>query len=164
MAFKKINRLTMAEIQDRIAITGECWNWTGKPYQNSGYCRVKVSGQTMMAHRAVYEALVGPIPDGLQLDHLCRNRRCVNPTHLEPVTAKVNQARGTSPASLNAAKTHCSRGHELVGANVFVRKDGRRRCQVCERAHQKRLKQRPDVKAKHAARERERRAKAKEIR
>lgn len=163
MAHKRIDRLTAADIERRVSrVESGCWEWTGTPFKNNGYCRVKMAGKTVVAHRAVYEALVGAIPEGLQLDHLCRNRRCVNPTHLEPVTAKVNQARGRSPASENAAKVRCKRGHSLSGDNLFVRKDGRRRCRTCERASQKRLRQKSTTyKQRHAEQEKARRRRLK---
>lgn len=158
---RRITRLTADDIARRVTRMEGCWVWKGAPFQTSGYCRIKMCGKSVLAHRAVYESLVGPIAAGMQIDHLCRNRRCVNPVHLEVVTAKVNQARGTSPASLNASKTVCDRGHELSGANLFVRSDGRRRCRTCERASQARLRQKPESKSRHAAYERDRRLKAK---
>lgn len=90
-----------------------CWEWTGA-VSDLGYgrCNEHVHG-TGYAHRAAYEALIGAIPDGKTLDHLCRNRRCVNPDHLEPVTQGENVLRGYSPAGANARKTTCLRGHAL---------------------------------------------------
>lgn len=86
------------------------------------------------AHRWSYEYHVGPIPDGLHLDHLCRNRRCVNPEHLEPVTLRENLLRGVSPAARNAQKTHCPAGHPLAGANVYRNPTkNERRCRECMR-------------------------------
>lgn len=75
-----------------------CWIWTGALTTN-GYGQVRWGDRTLRAYRLVYELLVGPIPDGLQLDHLCRNRRCVNPAHLEPVTQWENWARGMAPSA-----------------------------------------------------------------
>jgi len=85
------------------------------------------------AHRKAYERAKGQIPPGLQLDHLCRNRRCVNPDHLEPVTRKENILRGESFSAQNARKTHCERGHELTPENTYMRKDSRggRQCKTC---------------------------------
>ena len=142
MALPRIGTVTLMEILPRVNVfaAGGCWEWKGAPLQTSGYCRLKMQGRSVMAHRAVFEALIGPIPIGLQIDHLCRNRRCVNPAHLEVVTASENQRRGTSPASRNAVKTHCEHGHPLSGNNLFVRRDGRRRCRTCERVSQQRLR------------------------
>lgn len=102
---------------------GECWNWNGKrmPLKNSkkpGYGTFSANGKTCVAHRYAYQALVGRIPDGLVLDHTCRNHGCVNPAHLEPVTNKENILRGTAPPAKNAAKTHCKHGHPLIGENI----------------------------------------------
>lgn len=78
-----------------------------------------------------YIALVGPVPDGLVIDHLCRNRGCVNPDHLEAVTQQVNAIRGIGPAARNAKAVECIDGHALSGANLYVTKDGRRQCREC---------------------------------
>ena len=90
-----------------------CWIWIGavNPF---GYGWQQRGGRKFMAHRVVYEALVGPIPHGMQLDHLCRVKCCVNPAHLEPVTGQVNTLRGMGPSALNARKTHCQQGHEFA--------------------------------------------------
>lgn len=101
-------------------------------------------------HRKVYKALVGPIPAGLDLDHLCRNRACCNPAHLEPVSRWENLMRGDTPARRNAAKTHCSKGHPFEGANLYIRPSrGTRECRICKaervRACMERRKALPDA-------------------
>ena len=90
-----------------------CWVWTGKIAKN-GYGHASKDWKTHLAHRLVYEALVGPIPEGLQLDHLCRNKACVNPAHLEPVTQQVNMDR------YSATVTHCPKGHAKEGYNLLI--------------------------------------------
>lgn len=94
----------------------ECWPWVGK--RNEAYGRFMVDGQFRPAHRVSYELLRGPIPAGLQIDHLCRNPRCVNPAHLEPVTQRENGLRGMSVPARNARKTHCKWGHEFTPENT----------------------------------------------
>lgn len=90
------------------------------------------SGASVVAHRWSYEYHVGPIPDGLYLDHLCRNRACVNPDHLEPVTQRENLMRSDSPSARAARKTHCPQGHPYANANVFI-DAGKRKCRTCVR-------------------------------
>jgi HNH endonuclease len=113
-----------------------CWLW-GAETDRDGYGRIKIGGIRAMAHRASYEALTGPIPHGLQLDHLCRVRNCVRPDHLEPVTNQVNALRGEGPTAVNATKTHCPKGHPYDAENTIKRPCGRRTCRTCDRARKR---------------------------
>lgn len=119
-----------------------CWEWEGR-VAAVGYGRVKADGEWQYAHRVSYEVFIGPIPEGLVIDHLCRNTTCVNPLHLEPVEQGENVLRGNSPNAINARKTHCVRGHPFDKKNTYIRKDrGYRECRKCrqdaaEKSHRK---------------------------
>ena len=123
---------------------GHCWFWQGK-IQNAGYGVFSLRPtQEVLAHRFAYELLMGPIAGNLQVDHLCRNRACVKPAHMELVTSRENTMRGTSFAAVNAAKTHCKYGHPFDALNTSYRKTPKgiqRRCRQCERERNKRFKQ-----------------------
>lgn len=115
----------------RTNFDGPCWEYRGtKRARGYGVIVVGPGRKAQAAHRAVWEGLVGPVPAGLVLDHLCRNTSCVNPDHLEPVTQAENIRRGYAPAALNARKTHCSKGHEFTPENT-ARRSGRRVCLTC---------------------------------
>lgn len=115
-----------------------CWVWSGT-IGADGYGRIRVDGREHVAHRWGYETFVGPVPDGMQLDHLCRNRACVRFDHLEPVTAQENVLRGVSLAAENATKTHCPQGHPYEGHNVYVHPvKGYRVCRTCNRERSRR--------------------------
>ena len=117
----------------RVEKTAHCWNWSGATSQK-GYGRLYLGPPQLMvqAHRFAYERLVGPIPAGLTIDHLCRNRACVKPQHLEPVTSQTNILRGVGLAAVNARKTECIRGHPFSGSNLYVRpSNDKRYCLTC---------------------------------
>lgn len=109
-----------------------CWLWLGV-LTKSGYGRVYSGGSLKMAHRVSFEMHVGEIPAGLDLDHLCRVRCCVNPEHLEPVTRKENIRRGVGVGKANKAKLCCPRGHLYDSANTEIESHGWRRCRACIR-------------------------------
>lgn len=90
--FKRINGTVLERFEGKIVQDGDCWHWTGN--LNLGYGRIAINRKPTYAHRWSYEYHIGPIPDGLVLDHLCRNRWCVNPYHLDPVPIAVNVSRG----------------------------------------------------------------------
>lgn len=115
-----------------VAAGNDCWEWAGA-HNPDGYGTAYPASKPRGAHRVVYELLVGPIPEGLTIDHLCRNRGCVNPDHMETVPKSVNILRGVGPGALNAAKTHCPQGHPYDTENTYVKPDGQRVCRTCKR-------------------------------
>jgi hypothetical protein len=115
----------------KVDKTATCWLWTGTLVGGYGTFR---SGATVRAHRWSYEHLIGPIPEGLHLDHLCRVRQCVNPAHLEPVTQRENNRRGEGWSGQKARQTQCLHGHPLSGDNLRIRPNGHRECKACSKA------------------------------
>jgi hypothetical protein len=126
----------------------DCWIWSGAT--EKGYGRVVIDDKRVRVHRHVYELLIGPVPEGLELDHLCRVRACFNPAHLEPVTSQENLRRSApwrvrsstqrrkrrikNPPKPRVIRTHCSRGHEFTPENTYMASDGWRRCLICHKA------------------------------
>lgn len=112
-----------------------CWLWYGW-LKGNGYASKSSKGKHVYVHRLMYETLIGPIPNGLVIDHLCRNRSCVNPSHMEPVTHRENVLRGDSEAAKRAKQTHCKRGHAFNDENTYRIKNGngRRVCKTCHSA------------------------------
>jgi hypothetical protein len=115
-----------------------CWLWTGSLYP-AGYGQLGIGKyRKVTAHRASYETFVGPVPAGLQLDHLCRVRSCINPDHLQPVTLHENLLRGMGPTGTHARQTHCLRGHPLSGDNLYIwpgKDGGHGRTRMCRTCH-----------------------------
>lgn len=125
----------------RCALTDTgCWEWPGALF-GGGYGHVRLASRDRPLHRVVYEHLVGPIPEGLDLDHLCRNRACCNPQHLDPVTRSENLRRSPdtggvrrgSVTEANMFKTHCPQGHPYDEKNTYRSRVGGRKCRACDR-------------------------------
>jgi len=138
----------LTRLEDKFVVGDGCWPWTACR-SSDGYGHIRIEGSVYKAHRVVYELMVGPIPVGLEIDHLCRNRACVRPDHLEPVTKTTNVRRGLAMVNgaQNAAKTHCPAGHPYDAENTRV---GRTRmgiayrvCRTCDRERVRRKRDHP---------------------
>jgi len=116
----------------KVEKTDGCWLWKAARDLN-GYGRIAYAGKEWKAHRLAYTVVVGPIPEGLTLDHLCRVRHCVNPAHLEPVTNRENLLRGNGWAGRHARKTHCPQNHPYDEANTYRMGANGRGCRTCAR-------------------------------
>lgn len=117
----------------RIPFSG-CWVWEGAA-DKQGYGRINIDRKAKLTHRVAYELAKGPIPDGLEIDHLCRVPACMNPDHLEPVTRKVNTDRGMCAEVHRARKAAikvCKNGHPYTDQNTYIDKRGRRSCKECK--------------------------------
>lgn len=132
---ERIRKFISPQACENKSLTGKCWTWTGFCYQ--GYGRLRWPGfKTHKAHRIVYELFRGPIPEGLHTDHLCLNRSCVNPAHIEPVTRAENIRRSHTTGRGNGTRTTCIRGHQFSDSNTYVWR-GKRFCRTCQGLHQK---------------------------
>lgn len=133
-----VNRLPMtASMAERFEhyvdrLPSGCWQWTGYLKPN-GYGSIWDGTRKVYAHRYAHELHNGPIPAGMQIDHLCLNKACVNPAHLDVVTQKVNLLRADGSPAINARKTHCKRGHKFTDDNTRTNSRGHRVCKECSR-------------------------------
>lgn len=137
-------RPAIDRVLDKVLVDERgCWLFQGSLSHNGyGQTSARVNGQIrhLRAHRVTYEHFIGPIPEALTLDHLCRVRHCVNPHHLEPVTMRENLLRGNTLAALFARATHCVNGHEFTEANTYVT-PRQRQCRICKREQLRRWRQ-----------------------
>jgi len=128
----------------KVDKTSTCWNWVSNISYN-GYGTFYYNKKLQYSHRLSYESIKGKIPKGLQIDHLCRNRKCVNPDHLEVVTQKENCRRGL--AGINqTTKTHCPQGHEYSEENTYIaprkNRSPDRHCRICTQIRKHQFNQR----------------------
>lgn len=147
ITFEQAIEILPARLAEKLShdIDTGCWLWTASTNGNGyGYLN-PLRGQkkaTRGAHRIVYELLVEKVPKDLQCDHVCRNRLCANPAHIDIVTARENTLRGLGLAAANSKKTHCQNGHELAGTNLIITSNGGRQCKKCLRVSQRKYKAR----------------------
>jgi hypothetical protein len=132
-----------------MPLRGGCIGWTGY-VTPGGHGRISHAGSWAPTHRVAYELFVGPVPGGMQLDHVCHtldancpggdtclHRRCINPYHLEPVSSRENTLRGRGPSAAAALATHCPQGHAYDEQNTWWEKDRKRHCRTCNRDRQR---------------------------
>lgn len=129
--FTAVGKTVLERLNSKLVQCGECWEFLGGYVDRRGYGKIGVGDKVHLAHRVAYTEMVGPIPEGLDLDHLCRNPPCCNPDHLEPVPHRVNVQRGRAGY---APGDRCKHGHDLSDpANVYVHTKGKpgRKCRPC---------------------------------
>lgn len=125
----------------RVWPRGDCWEWRGGTDRNGYGVFDYMAYHNLYVHRMVYELAKGPIPPGLQIDHICRHPWCVKPSHLEAVPQRLNIIRGIGFAGRNVRKTHCPRGHEYTLANTITDRPGSRKCRSCKNARDRKRRQ-----------------------
>lgn len=119
-----------------------CWLWARPQHDGYGRFTAGPSRVKLMAHRWIYEHMIAEIPEGTEIDHLCKRRNCVNPYHLDPVTQRVNSLRSDNIGGVNTRKVRCNSGHPFDVANTYITPDGRRECRQCRKAASARYNQR----------------------
>ena len=136
------SRLPMRFWDKVCVLDNGCWEWMAHLVDGYGYFRIGSltdgTRRHVYSHRYAYEQLVAAIPPGLQCDHLCRNRPCVYPGHIDIVTRRTNLLRGNGVSGRNARKTHCPQGHAYDFLNTHICTDGSRRCRACDRQRHRR--------------------------
>lgn len=129
--------MTAERFWSKVNKTDGCWFWMAATKGN-GYGHLWWGGRYQGAHRVAYQLEMGAIPKGLEIDHLCRVRHCVRPSHLEPVTRRENVLRGVSLAAVRAVVTHCPQGHEYTAATTYLSAKRQRTCSICAKARGRR--------------------------
>ena len=124
----------LAPVVDSIEV-GDCWIWKGS-LVSGGYGQTRIDNQVWMVHRLMWSVLIGDIPDGMTLDHVCRERACCNPDHMQVVDQYTNTMRGYGSPARNARKTRCLNGHQFDEANTYLNPRGQRACRACHRDRQ----------------------------